>query len=221
MKKAVITGDIINSTQLTVVENNQLIKGLQNIIDALEKTEELQGEIFRGDSIQCLLQNPKNALKTALLIKTYVKGIIALHDEKYDLISTVNKNNRSSIYDIRLAIGVGEVIDAKEKLSISQGEAFNLSGRLLDEMKNKQTIAIKTNDKNNNEFETSLKLLDFIISNTTQNQCEVIYHKLNGKTEQEISEIIGVNQSAINQRSNSSGWNAIHSLIQRFEEVYG
>lgn len=221
MIKAVITGDIINSTLLNEDENNQLIKGLEKIISELGKTDELQGEIFRGDSIQCLLQKPKNALKTALLIKTYVKGMISSKTKKYDLISTVNKTNRNPVYDIRLAIGIGEVQSEKEKLSVSQGEAFNLSGRLLDEMKNKQTIAIKTNDKYNNEFETSFKLLDFILSNTTQNQCEVIYYKLSGKTEQEISEIIGIQQSAINQRSISSGWNAIYSSIQRFEEIYG
>lgn len=87
-------------------------------------------------------------------------------------------------------------------------------------MKHKQTIAIRTNDSFNNELDTSFKLLDFILSNATQNQCEVIYYKLQGLTEVEISEKIGVNQSAVNQRSNSSGWSAINSLIQRFESIY-
>ncbi len=218
MIKAVITGDVIESTKLSEEENNSLIQGLKNIIDELEQKQTIRGEIFRGDSLQCLINKPSEALKTALLIKTYIKGIVSINKLKskneYD--KTINK----PVFDIRLAIGIGEVNSEKEKLSISQGEAYNLSGRLLDDLKNKQTIAINTNDSYKDEFDTSFKLLDFILSNATQNQCEVIYYKLQGLTEVEISEKIGINQSAINQRSNSSGWGSIHSLINRFESIY-
>lgn len=217
MIKGVITGDIIESTKLSDDENNTLIQGLKYIIDELEQNKTIRGEIFRGDSLQCLVHKPSQTLKIALLIKTYVKGIDSINKkQKNELDKLINK----PIFDIRLAIGIGEINSEKEKLSISQGEAFNLSGRLLDDMKNKQTIAIKTNDKYKEELDTSFKLLDFIVSNATQNQCEVIYYKLKGLTEIEISEKIGINQSAINQRSNSSGWSSINSLIQRFESIY-
>jgi hypothetical protein len=217
MIKGVITGDIIESTKLSDEENNTLIQGLKYIIDELEQNKTIRGEIFRGDSLQCLVHKPSQTLKIALLIKTYVKGIDSINKkQKNELDKLINK----PIFDIRLAIGIGEINSEKEKLSISQGEAFNLSGRLLDDMKNKQTIAIKTNDKYKEELDTSFKLLDFILSNATQNQCEVIYYKLKGLTEVEISEKIGINQSAINQRSNSSGWSSINSLIQRFESIY-
>ena len=217
MIKGVITGDIIESTKLSDDENNTLIQGLNYIIDELEQNKTIRGEIFRGDSLQCLVHKPSQTLKIALLIKTYVKGIDSINKkQKNELDKLINK----PIFDIRLAIGIGEINSEKEKLSISQGEAFNLSGRLLDDMKNKQTIAIKTNDKYKEELDTSFKLLDFIVSNATQNQCEVIYYKLKGLTEIEISEKIGINQSAINQRSNSSGWSSINSLIQRFESIY-
>ncbi len=218
MIKAVITGDVIESTKLSEEENNSLIQGLKNIIDELEQKQTIRGEIFRGDSLQCLINKPSEALKTALLIKTYIKGIVSINKlkSKHESDKSINK----PVFDIRLAIGIGEVNGEKEKLSISQGEAYNLSGRLLDELKNKQTIAINTNDSYKDEFETSFKLLDFILSNATQNQCEVIYYKLQGLTEVEISEKIGINQSAINQRSNSSGWGSILSLINRFESIY-
>jgi hypothetical protein len=218
MIKAVVTGDIIDSTKLGEEENSQLIQGLKLIIDDFEKDQLLKGEMFRGDSLQCLIYNPSDALKITLLIKTFVKGIVSINNskEKIDAYKLISK----SVFDIRLAIGIGEINGKKESLSMSQGEAFNLSGRLIDEMKHKQTIAIRTNDVFNNELDTSFKLLDFILSNATQNQCEVIYYKLQGLTEVEISEKIGVNQSAVNQRSNSSGWSAINSLIQRFESIY-
>jgi len=218
MIKAVVTGDIIDSTKLGEEENTQLIQGLKLIIEDFEKDELLKGEMFRGDSLQCLIYSPSEALKITLLIKTFVKGIVSINNskEKNDAEKLVSK----SVFDIRLAIGIGQTHSENERVSMSQGEAFNLSGRLLDDMKHKQTIAIRTNDSFNNELDTSFKLLDFILSNATQNQCEVIYYKLQGLTEVEISEKIGVNQSAVNQRSNSSGWSAINSLIQRFESIY-
>lgn len=218
MIKAVVTGDIIESTKLSEEENTTLIQGLKLIIDNFEKDQTLKGEIFRGDSLQCLVHKPSEALKITLLIKTFVKGIVSNTNlkEKNDSEKLISK----PVFDIRLAIGIGEINSEKERLAISQGEAFNLSGRLLDDMKHKQTIAIKTNDSFNNELDTAFKLLDFILSNATQNQSEVIYYKLQGLTEVEISEKIGVNQSAVNQRSNSSGWSAINSLIQRFESIY-
>ena len=144
MIKGVITGDIIESTKLSDDENNTLIQGLKYIIDELEQNKTIRGEIFRGDSLQCLVHKPSQTLKIALLIKTYVKGIDSINKkQKNELDKLINK----PIFDIRLAIGIGEINSEKEKLSISQGEAFNLSGRLLDDMKNKQTIAIKTNDR--------------------------------------------------------------------------
>lgn len=218
MIKAVVTGDIIDSTKLGEEENSQLIQGLKLIIDDFEKDQLLKGEMFRGDSLQCLIYNPSDALKITLLIKTFVKGIVSINNSKEKI--DADKLLSKSVFDIRLAIGLGEINGKKESLSMSQGEAFNLSGRLIDDMKHKQTIAIRTNDVFNNELDTSFKLLDFILSNATQNQCEVIYYKLQGLTEVEISEKIGVNQSAVNQRSNSSGWSAINSLIQRFESIY-
>lgn len=219
MLAAIITGDIIDSTKLNEEEGKLLINGLTEFLHQLEQESDIRGEIFRGDSIQLLVNIPKDALKIALLLKMYVKGILVGQSEKMNR-QEMNKAVHKSPFDIRLALGIGEINHLNEKLSISQGEAFNLSGRLLDEMKNRQTIAIRTTDVFNNEFEASFKLLDFILSNATQNQCEVIFYKLQGLTEVEISEKIGVNQSAINQRSNSSGWNAIFSLTQRFQEIY-
>lgn len=219
MLAAIITGDIIDSTKLNEEEGKLLINGLTEFLHQLEQESDIRGELFRGDSIQLLVNIPKDALKIALLLKMYVKGILVGQSEKMNR-QEMNKAVHKSPFDIRLALGIGEINHLNEKLSISQGEAFNLSGRLLDEMKNRQTIAIRTSDVFNNEFEASFKLLDFILSNATQNQCEVIFYKLQGLTEVEISEKIGVNQSAINQRSNSSGWNAIFSLTQRFQEIY-
>jgi predicted transcriptional regulator len=51
-------------------------------------------------------------------------------------------------------------------------------------------------------------------------QSEVILWKLSGYTENYIAKQLGINQSAVNQRANSAGWNAINTLVQRFEKLY-
>jgi len=107
------------------------------------------------------------------------------------------------------------------RLASSGGEAFQLSGKLLDKMKGKkQTLAVATNDKFQQELELEFILLDAILSKTTALQCEVINLKLLGYTETEIAKRLNVKQSAVNQRSISGNWNAIESMIKRFEKIY-
>ena len=85
----------------------------------------------------------------------------------------------------------------------------------------KQTIAMRTNDEYNDEFETEMVLLDYIISRTTALQCEVVNLKLLDYTETKIANILNIQQSAVNQRSNSGGWYAIEKMVKRFEIIYG
>jgi hypothetical protein len=84
----------------------------------------------------------------------------------------------------------------------------------------KQTFAIATNEGFSNELETEFTLLDAIISKTSALQCEVLNLKLLGYTEVEISTRLDVQQSAVNQRSNSGNWNAIEAMLKRFEKIY-
>lgn len=219
MKKAVITGDIINSTALEQEVFVELIHKMEDFIVALKENFDVKAEIYRGDSIQILVDQPKNALKVALLLKTYIKGKVAQQKIKFNT-KEFQQLHFKPIFDIRIAIGIGEVENEQAKLSVSQGEAFQLSGRLLDSMKNKQTLAIKTNDANSTFLGTSLSLLDWQMNSTTQPQNEVLYHKLEGFTEVQIASFLGVNQSAVNQRSNAAGWQTINDFIQKFEHVY-
>lgn len=219
MVKAVITGDIINSSGLEQHVFADLMKQLDEFIVQLNENFEVIGELYRGDSIQLLIHQPKDALKIALLLKTFVKGIALKQQIKLNS-EEIQQLHNKPMGDIRIAIGIGEIDDVKEKLSVSQGEAFQLSGRLLDGMKNKQTLAIKTNDLHTDFLETSISMLDWQMSTTTPSQNEVLYYKLEGFTEVQIANFVGVNQSAVNQRSNAAGWSVINDFIQKFEKVY-
>ncbi|MCF8254050.1 MAG: hypothetical protein K9H61_05720 [Bacteroidia bacterium] len=225
MKKAVITGDIIQSTKMKSNERKMLIDEVDAALKLLSKDYNMQYELYRGDSFQCLLPHPENALRVALLIKTFIKHLNP--SEAFELKSKENPlKNQSMIYpvwmfDTRIAIGIGEGEEEIESLGKANGEAFLFSGRTLDNLKgSKQSIGIATDDNYQLELETECNLLDSIIARNSALQCEVIYLKLLGYTEIQIAKRLNIAQSAVNQRSNNGSWNAIHTMVLRYETIY-
>lgn len=222
MTKAIITGDLIDSTRIEILQRVYFIKQFEEELNHLAKDFAMRSEIYRGDSFQSIIEEPINALKIALLQKTFIRSFNVSSGHKMN--SSIPEKEIGlpiSLFDVRIAIGIGEVEVLTDKLASSSGEAFHLSGQLLDKMKNKkQTIGIATGDKFNEELETEFILLDTIISKTTALQCVVIYYKLLDYTEHQIAKKLNIGQSAVNQRSISGNWNAIESMLKRFEKIY-
>jgi hypothetical protein len=110
---AVITGDIVGSTNLAPKHLAELRKALGEAVRAIPNRCVLKGpEFFRGDSWQVLLDAPENALNLALLIQA-------------NLIAKLNVQTRA-------AIGIGTVESTDGPLATSVGEAFTLSGHALE-----------------------------------------------------------------------------------------
>ncbi len=225
MKKAVITGDIIHSTRLSSEMKTELFDLINNYLKRLKKDFKLRYEMYRGDSFQCLVNDPIDALRVALLIKTYIRSLNPSDVYSVTKSSDTKKTKKTIlttfIFDARIAIGIGEVEAENRKLANSDGEAFFTSGHLLDEMKDtKKHFAIESNDNLNDEWETESILLDALIRKTTALQCQVLNYKLEELTETEIANELNIGQSAVNQRSNSGDWHAIDAMVFRFESVY-
>lgn len=225
MIKAVITGDIIQSTRLTNEQKVGVFNAIKTYLKALKKDYDMKSEMFRGDSFQCLINEHFDALRVALLIKTFIRSLNP--SEMYDITKRSGEEKKIGtalttwIFDARLAIGIGKVDLETKTLANSNGEAFYTSGLLLDDIKNsKQHLAIESNDEHSEEWKTESILLDAIIRKTTALQCEVINFKLDFMTETEIANKLKIGQSAVNQRSNSGNWHAIEAMVDRFERVY-
>lgn len=223
MKGAVITADLVNSSGMSFDQKERLLECIQNRLIQLQSNGIIiNGQLYRGDSFQCLLTSPANGLRAALILKTYIKSL-----DPASLKSSPLQETASGLifidkmFDVRVSIGMGDVVYNKSELGLSDGEAFHLSGRKLDDMKKqKLTFAISTEDGYKEELITLSTLLDFIISKTTALQCEVITLKLEGFTEVDIAERLAVQQSAVNQRAAAAGWNAIEHAVKRFEHIY-
>ena len=225
MAKTVISGDIIASTSLIDSERDFIEKSLKDLMKDLRKNFNVYGRVIKGDYIDCVVEEPAEALRVALTIKSFVKSL-RLNNQ---LNGTHNSRfHKYRIYRIRLAIGYGELSRYDPAKGIIDGEAIYLSGRTISEMETytKERIVIKhtlffasKNDLLNNEFEALLALLDVLLTKATSKQSEVLYLKLMRFNENQISEKMKISQQTVNQHSRSVGWIAIEKAVEHFSDV--
>ena len=210
---AVITGDIIRSSRIQKADRALLLKHLERIFEDLDQeVSSNQSEIFRGDSFQLVLDKAEKALLAAVLLRAGLKkGQYRGEEGRLQA-------------DARIAVGIGALSYRGEKPGMSDGDAFRLSGRALDEMKKRNSLTIKTIwPEVNEEMEVACVLSEAIIRRWTQPQAAIIYaYLLNNKTQQELAEEFGITQGAVSQRLSESGHiDAIKIFVQRFEKLIG
>ncbi len=208
---AVLTADLIDSSNYESDFLERVIETLQEQFIYFEKNlaeKTSNFSIYRGDSFQGIINRPEKALLCSLLLKT------ALNKLESEANSSIIKA------DLKLAIGIGSFDLKRDEISESNGEAFQFSGRTLDAMKSgSRKLMLKTSNIDvNAEFDTSLSLFDFIADRWSIASAEVIFYLLQGLKEKEIAKIVGISQSAVNQRKKAAGWDPISGLLKRFEE---
>lgn len=212
---AVISADLLSSSSYSKTLLEKVIYALNKEFNSLEKLSEQESgfKIFRGDSFQGIVYDPSKALRITLQLKTAINRI-HLHE---------NDSNRAfrKEADIRIAIGIGSYDFKRDSIMESNGQAFQFSGRTLDDMKKEnRKLQLKTPVENiNNEFNTSLYLFDTLADKWSTASAEVIYYLLNGFKETDIALELGISQSAVNQRKKAAGWDAIDSLLHRYETL--
>ncbi len=202
--KAVITGDLVNSTQYN---SEQLTAVLDRLTKEFSSLEHTNFRMFRGDSFQGVIDQTQLALLYALRIRTAIASM-KFSDSKI----------RS---DARIAIGLGTIDFTRDSILESNGAAFRHSGAALDEMKNSaQRISLRaTTSTITDEFKVSLALLDGLMSKWGIASHEVVYYLTKDYKEQQIAEIIGISQAAVNARKKVVQWDAIKLLLQRYATV--
>ncbi len=203
--KSVITGDIIKSRDIE--DKNLLITTLQNLFNEIsEQFSFIESfEIYRGDSFQALLDDPKYALRIALLIRLGLR----------------KKSFTKKLWDARIGIGIGAINYLKKNIKISNGKAFEFSGLSLDSIKEShhKRIQISTSDLQlNKQLEVFNELSDAIIKRWSKKSAEVIYRQLLYKeTQKNSAKQLGISQSAVQQRMTAADFNAINAYIRYFE----
>jgi len=212
---AVITGDLINSSAFSQNTIQAIIQRLTNEFEAIRQEKEddvITFTLFRGDSFQGIVESPSRALQIALRIKALINSYNDSGEEA---------GNTVPVSDVRISIGIGEASYDANAINVSNGEAFQLSGRTLDTMKSEQLkMALTTPNANiNDEFRVHMKFLDNITDRWSMASAEVVYFLLNNLKEKQIANRLNRSQAAINHRKKAAGWDEIRLLLKRFEQV--
>jgi hypothetical protein len=223
MKKVIVlSGDIVAYTSLSNIEKTTLEKSVKALIKDLQEKHGVYGRLIKGDYIEIAIDKPENALEIVLLIKCLIKSI------DLDQASVRNKFFRN--YGIRIAMGYGDLSRFNKKKGIIDGEAIYLSGRKISDERtthDKERIVIKNtlffvsnDDLLNQNINAQLGLIEVLINNATAKQCKILYQRLMGFSELEISESIGIKQPTVNKQLSSVGWNAIERALKYFKILF-
>ncbi|HEX3933924.1 MAG TPA: hypothetical protein VHW43_04545 [Puia sp.] len=198
---AVITGDIVNSTQLLPKQEKALFERLISSYLVAHPYE-----FYRGDSFQVFIDKTERALLLALACRALAIGFI---------------EDAAPIFDIRVSIGIGKVNVPVVNLGMSKGEAFVLSGRKLDTLKEEgRRLAIVSGDhKADIGFDILSNYIDSIFKKMTPRQADVIVELLNGVSQQELAGTLNKSKSTISELAAAGRWPEIERLLQQYEEL--
>lgn len=181
---AVMTGDIVRSTQLPHAIYEDLLYTLHTVLTHIcDNHHHNKFETSRGDSFQVVLHDPQHAAKYALLVRASLK---AQHPH----------------FDCRISIGLGYDTAIRHKISQSTGDAFTLSGRALDEMTVERLQMTSLNATFNQHFALLTKYVDLQLCQMTVRQCAIATLVISNQpplTQGEIAETLGVNRVSVNR----------------------
>lgn len=194
---AVITGDIINSENYSSSVWMPLLKNcLSNW-----GTQPLDWDIYRGDEFQLKIA-PEEALKAAIHLKAVIKTIQNL--------------------DIRLGIGLGEETYKGQRITESNGSAYQRSGRIFESLKEqKLTLAMATG------FEEQDKVLNLMIrlalnfmDDWSRVSAEIIAWELEypNTSQKDIAKHFKIQQSAVSQRQKRARLELVIELLSFYKQ---
>ncbi len=212
---AVVTGDIVGSSRFRENQREHLLRVLKSSFDVVEDIMPnivyAPFEVFRGDSFQGVLSKPEKAFHVAIVIRANLRCHF------------LTKRRRSAV-DARMVVGVGPVdyIPAR-RVAEGDGEAFRLSGPILDEMKGwkeDRRLLIRTPWKEiDAELDIECALLDALIIRWSSAQARAVLDQFRGLTQVKAAQKYSISQSGVSQLLKDAGGWAIEKLCNRYEQM--
>lgn len=208
---AVLTGDVIGSTRLGPEPLTAAFNLMSATAASFGRTwpNALVGgpEYFRGDAWQLMLARPELALRLALLMRAALRAGIGA--------------------DTRVSIGIG-LVDriVPDRLSISNGEAFVLSGRALDRMPSAVEMTGVVPERAGpiaQWLPPILHLCGAILRRWTPRQAELMTHALasSGLTQERIAAALTrkVAKQTVQESLAAAGWRPLMEAVEAFERT--
>lgn len=208
---AVLTGDIIKSTNLSAEQLDQtravIRKGVRQFREKSRRAVSGLPEFFRGDAWQLLLKEPGSALRVAL----YIRALLSAETD----------------VQTRISIGIGGVdVINRKRTSLSMGEAFTLSGHGLDMITGYFDLTGALPDRAGplaSWFPAILCLCSGLVRPWTRRQAEIISLALllDNPTHERIAGLLHptVAKQTVTESLAGSGWRPLQEAILAFEET--
>ena len=135
MYKGVITGDIVNSGKVSpkTLWQDYYYQSIDAIKVAFPEAD-VRHQIFRGDSFQVDVSKPELIFLMAVILRASFKSNPVFYTKGVD---------------VRLALGIGKVQFYSNMVNESDGEAYQLAGKIFDLLKKHNSkIDIETLEHN-------------------------------------------------------------------------
>ncbi|UWQ03622.1 MarR family transcriptional regulator [Aliiroseovarius crassostreae] len=201
---AVLTGDIVNSSALSLKELDLALETLnlatKCFSDWPTESPPLTTAFARrgGDSWQTILETPKLALRAALFLRATLMG--------------------AGPFQTRIAIATGEgslTDKAMKDPNYGHGPAFTHSGRLLEKLPRNSLMQ----HADGGPLSAAYLLADHISREWTQAQAATMALALapTRRTQQDIAEHLGISRQAVAQSLKSAGYTAINAALELIE----
>ncbi len=213
---ATISADIVRSTSMETADLLELRRGLRGLLNDLEQVHPgFWARIVRGDGLECVVPDCRDSLRIAILLKLFVKMRVA----------DFNCSELLQRYGIRFSIAAGDLKYADKDEDIIDGPAIYLSGRNLDEISRKSggRMSVFELDREprslSDVLDSYVALVCDLVDSYSAKQAAVVYYKLLGFKEVEISERLGIYQSSVNMRATNAQWGLLNRAIKDFENL--
>lgn len=206
MIKGVITGDLVNSTNIAAKWRQTVVNALHKCVTESQRLTSVKLEIYRGDSFQVVVEKPEYALLVAIALRAKLKS---------------KTPDKQEMWDARLAVGVGEVSFESGNIVTSDGEAFRQSGRSFDHMGKKRLVVSTPWSDFNKEIDLVTRFADDVITSWTAKQARVVYYSMlfPNKLQKDLAEELGMTRQNFNYHWSSSRGKLIFDYVDFFKSL--
>jgi hypothetical protein len=167
-------------------------------------------EFYRGDSFQVYLRSAEEGLRLLLQLRCAALRMPG---------STPDSQS-----DIRASIGIGHVKAPVKTLQTATDEAFILSGRSFDKMKEDERLLISCAEPHK-AIQTGLNVVahfvEYIFHRLTTKQAAVVYELLLNRTQVETAKRLKKSQATVHKHTQSAGWPHIEKLLKEYQALTG
>lgn len=211
---AVLTGDIVASSRTSPEGRRHLPELIRAAGEDLPRRyrEAVHGEIdvFRGDSWQMVLGQPREALRIAVFLRARLRSEPGFRR-----------------LDSRISIGFGSIAYLPDQnVSTGNGQAFQLSGEGLEALPNHAWMSLSFPRQQRSVITQGLnvvvQLIDLQVQRWTGKQAEAVSGALIDLTQREIATAWfreQVTQQTISQHLDGAGWVQVKDGLSYFEDV--